>query len=317
MARWTDSAFENEEIAAVHRAALRSIARVVSDSDTPIDNDAARAGIASMLREGNVLVLTGAGVSTESGIPDYRGPQGALRDHRPMTYQEFMYDDAARLRYWARAYVGWRRMKQAHPNRAHYALAELQAAGALSAIVTQNVDGLHVDAGAADVLALHGDMSRVQCLACREYESRESFDHRLEESNPGYLQRLEEVDLRVNPDGDVDLSEEQIRDFTMVGCRLCGSLSMKPDVVYFGESVPAERKARLKQLQEHSSGLLLVGTSVAVMSGYKMVLDMLRAGKPVGVINGGPGRADAKVTYLWRGMVGPCLELLLDDLHLS
>ena len=152
MDRWTDhqnfaaAGEQREEIASVHRAAIRSIQRVVSENATPHDEEYASAGIAELLKGGKVLVLTGAGVSTESGIPDYRGPGGSLHDHRPMTYQEFRYDDAARQRYWARSYVGWRRMRRAEPNRAHYALAELEQLGAVSGVITQNVDGLHAPA---------------------------------------------------------------------------------------------------------------------------------------------------------------------------
>ena len=160
MDRWTDhqnfaaAGEQREEIASVHRAAIRSIQRVVSENATPHDEEYASAGIAELLKAGKVLVLTGAGVSTESGIPDYRGPGGSLHDHRPMTYQEFRYDDAARQRYWARSYVGWRRMRRAEPNRAHYALAELEQLGAVSGVITQNVDGLHARAGSCRLLAL-------------------------------------------------------------------------------------------------------------------------------------------------------------------
>ena len=258
-------------------------------------------------------MLTGAGVSTESGIPDYRGPGGSLHDHRPMTYQEFRYDDAARQRYWARSYVGWRRMRRAEPNRAHYALAELEQLGAVSGVITQNVDGLHARAGSSRLLALHGDLSRIVCLDCGQDESRESLDTRLDAANPGYLARLEDEELRVNPDGDVELDEHYIRDFQMVPCLGCGSTRLKPDVVYFGESVPAERKALKDAMLAECSALLVVGSSVAVMSSYKIVLEALRAGKPVAIINGGPGRADAKATYLWRTGVGEALELMLDE----
>ena len=257
-------------------------------------------------------MLTGAGVSTESGIPDYRGPGGSLHDHRPMTYQEFRYDDAARQRYWARSYVGWRRMRRSEPNRAHYALAELEQLGAVSGVITQNVDGLHARAGSSRLLALHGDLSRIVCLDCGQDESRESLDTRLDAANPGYLARLEDEELRVNPDGDVELDDLYIRDFQMVPCLGCSSTRLKPDVVYFGESVPAERKVRKDAMLAECSALLVVGSSVAVMSSYKIVLEALSAGKPVAVVNGGPGRADAKATYLWRTGVGEALELMLD-----
>ena len=322
MEKWTDTqnfADAGEKstlIASAHRAAIRSIERVVTETVTPHDPQYAAEGIEKMLRIGGVLALTGAGVSTESGIPDYRGPSGSLLDHRPMTYQEFRYDDAARQRYWARSYVGWRRMRRASPNRAHYALAELEHAGAVNGLITQNVDGLHVSAGSKSVLALHGDLSSILCLDCGTRESRESLDIRLDAANPGYLERLESTELQVNPDGDVELDNDYIRSFQMVGCTVCGSMKLKPDVVYFGESVPADRKARQQQMLAGSSGVLVVGSSVAVMSSYKIVLDALRADKPVAVMNGGPGRADARVTYLWRTGVGEALEEMLDRLDI-
>ncbi|MBM7052012.1 Sir2 family NAD-dependent protein deacetylase [Rothia sp. ZJ1223] len=300
------------DIATTHAAALRSISRVVEDSGVHSDTGAAAAGIAQMLDIGGVLVLTGAGVSTDSGIPDYRGPNGSLRRHRPMTYQEFKYDAGARHRYWARSYVGWRQMKNAQPNIVHYVLAELEEAGKVLAIITQNVDGLHSAAGARQVLPLHGDLSKIECLDCGFVEPRTALDQRLENANPGYLERLDDAELQVNPDGDVDLSDSFIADFQMVGCLSCGSEKLKPNVVYFGESVPTPRKEQAKQLLEQSSSLLIVGSSVAVMSGYKLVLDTLRAGKPVGIINAGPTRADRKATYLWRASARDALEELID-----
>lgn len=305
---------QRADIAATHAAALRSIARVVEDTAANHDSALAAAGIKKMLAQGKVLVLTGAGVSTDSGIPDYRGPNGSLRRHRPMTYQEFKYDAGARHRYWARSYVGWRQMKNTRPNVAHYALAELEEAGAISAIITQNVDGLHTLAGAQQVLTLHGDLSKIECLDCGYVEARVSLDDRLEIANPGYLERLAGTPLQVNPDGDVDLSDSFIADFQMVGCQQCNSQKLKPNVVYFGESVPKDRKAALQTLTQGSTGLLIVGSSVAVMSGYKLVLDTLRAGKPVGIINSGPTRADAKATYVWRTDAKSALEELIDEL---
>lgn len=254
-------------------------------------------------------MLTGAGVSTESGIPDYRGPNGSLKRHRPMTYQEFRHDPAARHRYWARAFVGWRTMGDAHPNRAHRALAELDRRGLVTGVVTQNVDGLHHRAGTPHLVTLHGDMARVVCLHCGAVEDRSSLDARMLEANPSYRESVQ-VDA-VNPDGDVTLGAQDVERFTMVGCLVCGSVELKPDVVYFGENVPPERKQQVDQMLDESGALLVVGSSVAVMSGYRLVLDTERSGRPVGVINGGPGRGDAKATYLWRTQVGPALEELL------
>lgn len=255
------------DIAIAHRSAIRSIERVVNETAQPHPAEFASEGIADMLAEGGVLVLTGAGVSTASGIPDYRGPRGSLKNHRPMTFQEFRYDDGARQRYWARSFVGLRHMRRAEPNAAHYLLAKLEERGHLAGLVTQNVDGLHQRAGSQNMVALHGDLDRVICLMCGALEDRADMDTRIDRMNPGYLQRLEGADLQVNPDGDVDLSEQFIRDFRMVGCLECCSTRLKPDVVYFGENVPRERKEAVAQMQQEARSLLIVGSSVAVMSG--------------------------------------------------
>lgn len=305
-----ESISAHADIAATHRAALRSIERVVSETAEPTDPATAAAGIRALLDAGDVLALTGAGISTGSGIPDYRGPAGSLKNHRPMTYQEFKYDEVARQRYWARSFVGWRQMSRARPNTAHYLLADFQAQGQLAGIITQNVDGLHTSAGAKDVLTLHGDLSTIECLDCGAHESRELLDSRIDAANPGYLARLIGTDLRVNPDGDVDLADRFIRDFSMVHCLACGSTKLKPAVVYFGEAVPAARKEAVKRLGEQASSLLVLGSSLAVMSSYKIALDFIRADKPIAVVNQGPGRADAKANYLWRADVADALYVL-------
>lgn len=299
------------DIAMAHRSAIRSIKRVVEETATAHDPAEARAGIAALLEEGSVLVLTGAGASTGSGIPDYRGPNGSLKKHRPMTYQEFRYDDGARQRYWARSFVGWRHMRRAEPNAAHYLLAKFEQRGLLAGLVTQNVDGLHQRAGSKNIVAFHGDLDRVICLMCGHLEDRGHMDLRIDDINPGYLARLDGEELQVNPDGDVNLSDEFIRDFVMAGCEVCGSTRLKPDVVYFGENVPAERKEAVAAMQEASKSLLIVGSSVAVMSGYKLALDAKKQGKPLAVINGGPGRADTRADYLWRSEVSAALAQLI------
>lgn len=293
-----------------HRAALRSIARVVEDSVPPQDPQVARQAILDLLRAHRPLVITGAGVSTDSGIPDYRGPDGSLRRHRPMTYQEFRHDPGARHRYWARSFVGWRQMATATPNPAHHTLARWAREGILAGVVTQNVDGLHAAAGTEGLIPLHGDLDRVICLHCGAVEGRRCFDDRLVAANPGYLEAVQVDPLLVNPDGDVTLDQQWVDRFHLVGCHVCGSVELKPDVVYFGESVPAERKAAARAAFERAGSVLAVGTSLAVMSGYKFVLDAERAGKPVATLNGGPTRADPKARYRWRTRVAPALEWL-------
>src|SRR5690242_13564605 len=188
-----------------------------------------------LVGRGGVCVLSGAGLSTESGIPDYRGPSGALRARLPMTIAEFRGSPSARQRYWARAHVGWRRLAAARPNAGHRAVAALQQAGALRGIITQNVDGLHQAAGARDVVELHGALGRVVCLECGARSTREALDERLRAANPDLdWDRV----TSSNPDGDAELADGRVALFRLVGCECCGADLIKPDVVFFGESVP-------------------------------------------------------------------------------
>ncbi len=298
-----------------HQAALRSIARVVTETAPPQEPETARTGILSLLQSGDVLCVTGAGVSTDSGIPDYRSPQGSLHRHRPMTYQEFQHDAAARHRYWARSFVGWRHMDGAAPNRAHELLAHWQARGVLSGLITQNVDGLHAAAAESagvqgPLVALHGDLATVICLHCGNQEQRPHLDARLEEANPGYAEAAWQAAENINPDGDVTMDQTWVGRFVMVGCLVCGSQKLKPDVVYFGENVPAERKEAVEEMTASARALLVVGSSMAVMSGFRIALTMHRSGRPVAVINGGPSRADAKADWRWRTRIAPALEEL-------
>lgn len=304
-----------------HRAALRSIARVVDETAPLQDPEEASRGLLALLREHRPLIITGAGVSTDSGIPDYRGPAGSLRRHRPMTYQEFSGDPEARHRYWARSFVGWRQMDEARPNIAHRILGDWTARGLTAGIVTQNVDGLHAAAGAEVGLApeklipLHGDLARVACLTCGALEDRRALDARLEEANPGYLEAVAVDPDAVNPDGDVTLDEHWVRRFRMVGCLRCGSVELKPDVVYFGENIPRERRAAAEALLDDAGSVLAVGSSLAVMSGFKFVLLAERRGLPVGLVNLGPTRADPKAQWRWRAPVAEALAWLDEGLR--
>lgn len=297
-----------------HRAALRSIARVVDETTAPTPSAEAVERVAEQLQRGPSMMLTGAGVSTDSGIPDYRSPKGSLSKHRPMTFQEFSHDRTASHRYWARSFVGWRQMDGAGPNRTHFAIVELERAGLLGGVVTQNVDGLHREAGSDNLVNLHGDLGTVMCLDCGAREDRHDFDARLNSANPEYVESIVLDPTMVNPDGDVTLPEAVVDRFSMIGCRRCGSLRLKPDVVYFGEPVPAGRKERASKILEESASLVVAGSSLAVMSGYRLVLDALQQDKPVAVINGGPGRADARASILWRTRVAPAFDELLDAL---
>lgn len=300
--------FSDPAMSAAHRAALRSLDRVVAETTTATPAELARSAVRDQLSAGDVMVLTGAGVSTDSGIPDYRGPHGSLRRSRPMTFQEFQADPAARRRYWARGFIGAGRLTSARPNVSHLILADWQRRGLVSGVVTQNVDGLHVAAGSPDVIALHGDMRWVDCLDCGHREAREEFDVRLEEANPGYRDSVSVRASQVNADGDVSLDAATVSRFRMVHCVNCGSDRLKPSVVYFGEAVPARVHAEVDRLRARSTSLLVIGSSLAVMSGYRFVLDAQAAGRRTAVINGGPGRADARVDVLWRTAVAPALE---------
>jgi NAD-dependent SIR2 family protein deacetylase len=237
-----------------------------------------------LISDGNVVILSGAGLSTESGIPDYRGPTGAARPATPMTYQVFTGSAEARQRYWARSHLGWRFIARAQPNAGHLAVAALQRQGVLDGIITQNVDGLHQAGGAADLIELHGALDRVVCLPCEETSTRESLDGRLHEANPGWTQSAP-----VKPDGDVDLDD--VAGFVVLDCLVCGGL-LKPDVVFFGETVPADRVAASFRLVDAASSLLVLGSSLKVMSGYRFVLRAAKLGIPVAIVNQGPTRGD-------------------------
>jgi len=240
-----------------------------------------------------VLVLSGAGVSTDSGIPDYRGPGSPART--PMTYQEFVAGEGARRRYWARSHLGWSRMGTARPNPGHQALARLEATGRVGLLVTQNVDGLHEAAGSRRVCALHGRIADVVCLGCRTRSRRSTLARRLADLNPGWAER--HADAADRPDGDVDLDDTE--DFVVPGCERCGGV-LKPDVVFFGENVPGRRVDRcyaaVARLAEVDGAMLVVGSSLTVMSGFRFVRHAARLGAPVVIVNRGSTRADDLAT---------------------
>jgi NAD-dependent SIR2 family protein deacetylase len=240
----------------------------------------------ALLGDGKVAVLSGAGISTGSGIPDYRGPTGRARPGTPMTIQEFTATPEARQRYWARSHLGWRFIAGVDPNPGHHAVAELQRLGLIEGIVTQNVDGLHQAAGAEDVIELHGGLDRVICLQCRNVTTRERLDDRLRDANPTWSREL----VAFRPDGDADLDD--VSGFRVVDCEDCGGL-LKPDVVFFGETVPRERVDRAYALVTQAGSLLVLGSSLKVMSGYRFVLHARKLGIPVAILNQGPTRGDA------------------------
>ena len=259
-----------------------------------------------LMADGDVAVLSGAGLSTDSGIPDYRGVTGSLRRHTPMTYQTFTRDPRGRHRYWARSFVGWRQIRGARPNAGHRAIGDLQAAGLLGGVITQNVDGLHQAGGARDVVELHGGLDRTVCLNCGDVASRAGLDERLQEANPGFGPRVDEV----NPDGDAELPDEVLDGFVMVDCLVCGDNALKPDVVFFGETVPRDRVDHCFGLVDAAASLLVLGSSLAVMSGYRFVLRAAKLGIPVAIVNAGPTRGDAKADVRLDAPLGEVLPAL-------
>jgi NAD-dependent SIR2 family protein deacetylase len=246
--------------------------------------------VLDFLADRPLVALTGAGCSTDSGIPDYRGPGSPART--PMTYQEFVSGPEAQQRYWARSHLGWSRMRTAEPNAGHHALARIDPA----LLVTQNVDGLHERAGSRRVVALHGRIADVVCLACRAVTARSALQQRLTELNPGFAERHLAADVR--PDGDVEL--EDTSGFVVAGCQDCGGV-LKPHVVFFGENVPADRVERCYAAVDALTGcdgaLLVAGSSLTVMSGFRFVRRAAKAGTPVVVVNRGETRGDDLATY--------------------
>ena len=246
-----------------------------------------------LLADRPLVLLTGAGMSTDSGIPDYRGPGSANRT--PMTYQELVSGPAAQQRYWARSHLGWSRMGDARPNPGHHACARLDP----ELLITQNVDGLHEAAGSRHLVALHGRIADVVCLGCRETTSRVALQARLEALNPGFAQRYADVASR--PDGDVALDDPATyADFVVPACQTCGGV-LKPDVVFFGENVPKPRVERcyaaVDALAPAGGALLVVGSSLTVMSGFRFVRHAAKAGTPVVIVNRGTTRGDDLATY--------------------
>jgi NAD-dependent SIR2 family protein deacetylase len=261
-----------------------------------------------LLRDGGVVVLSGAGLSTESGIPDYRGPSGQQRRGQPMTYQTFTGSEEARQRYWARSHLGWRNITDAAPNSGHFAVAELHRRGNVTGIITQNVDGLHQAAGAGNVTELHGSLHRVTCLSCWRRTSRTALHERLTAANPGWGER---ADLVANPDGDVAL--EETGGFAVVDCEACGGV-LKPDVVFFGENVPKQRVEACYSLVGSARSLVVLGSSLTVMSGLRYVRHAAKVGIPVVIVNQGVTRGDEFATVTLDAPLGVTLTSAVDSL---
>lgn len=257
-------------------------------------------------RARRLFVLTGAGCSTESGIPDYRGPNGTLKHHRPMLFAEFCRSEKNRRRYWSRSYLGWPRMAAARPNPAHVSLAWLESAGRTSRIVTQNVDGLHGAAGSHDVIELHGNLSRVVCLACGAGFSREVIQDRLADANPDWTAEGG-ID---RPDGDVTIPDEETERFRIPSCERCGG-TLKPDVVFFGESVPRPRVDAAMAEVDAADAMLVVGSSLMVWSGFRFARAAAERGIPIAILNVGPTRADDLASIRIEALCGETLPRVI------
>lgn len=256
-----------------------------------------------LLAGGGVVALTGAGMSTDSGIPDYRGPGSPRRT--PMTFQDFTRSQPARQRYWARSHVGWHRMAEAAPNDGHRAVAALGRVGLVDGVITQNVDELHRRAGSDPVVDLHGTLSQVLCLGCGDLSPRDRLHQRLGVLNPGWDSREDMGDAGTNPDGDVELDDTA--DFVVAPCERCGGV-LKPDVVFFGENVPVARVEHCYRLVEGARVLLVAGTSLTVFSGRRFVARAAKLGIPVVVVNRGPTRAGDFADVL---VEGGCSQVLV------
>lgn len=238
-------------------------------------------------RAGRVAVVTGAGVSTASGIPDYRDRNGEWKHARPVQYADFVSKPEVRKRYWARSYSGWQRISDAKPNRAHIALAALESAGTVDTVITQNVDGLHRRAGSRHVIDLHGRLQSVRCMGCGRLTCRDEWQIELAAANPKWQP---ETDYFA-PDGDAELRDEDVSRFVTPDCVTCGGF-VKPDVVFFGESVPRERVESAFEATDRAEALLVIGSSLMVYSGYRFARRAAETGKPIAIVNRGRTRAD-------------------------
>jgi NAD-dependent SIR2 family protein deacetylase len=279
--------------------------------------------LTELVARGGVMVLSGAGLSTESGIPDYRGRDGTRRV-TPMQYAEFFGSSEARRRYWARSFIGWQRFNRAAPNSGHRAVATLQRAGLLDAVVTQNVDGLHQAAGAVDVIELHGNLDRVVCLTCGDRADRGALHERLAEANPGFVDFVlgvapdgSRVTSQIRPDGDIVLDDAVTSRFHLPVCLVCGADTLKPDVVFFGESVPKDTVGRCFDIVDGADSLLVLGSSLAVMSGYRFVRRAARNGIPVAIVTASASRGDPEATLRLHTPLGATLAHLCTNLNLT
>ena len=269
--------------------------------------------LVALLAGRRLAVLTGAGISTDSGIPDYRGPDSPPAN--PMTIRQFTSSVQYRRRYWARNHLGWRHMAQTEPNAGHRALATLEQSGVVTGVITQNVDLLHTKAGSRTVINLHGTYANVVCLDCGHTMSRTALAEMLEAANPGFTRRAQQMGgIAVAPDADAVVSDTD--SFQFVDCPACGGM-LKPDIVYFGESVAKDVVDQAYSLVDQSDALLVAGSSLTVFSGYRFVRHAAARSQPIAIINRGVTRGDDLATVKVETGCSPMLALLADELSAS
>ena len=261
--------------------------------------------LCELVRGKTVVALTGAGLSTESGIPDYRSPEALAKPRRPIHGPEFARSEAVRRRYWARSALGWERMRSAQPNEGHRALAALERSGVVVHVITQNVDRLHRKAGSRSVTELHGALAEVGCLACGAVEERDELQARILEMNPGWSPD----DAATAPDGDADLSPDRVDCFLVPACARCGGV-LKPRVVFFGDSVPRPVVDAAFRATDAADVLLVVGSSLAVFSGYRFLRRAVERGAPVAIVNRGPVRGEEHAKLKIEASTGATLDAL-------
>ena len=275
--------------------------------DAPDSSDAVRT-LASLMRGRRTLVLSGAGLSTESGIPDYRGPSSRMRPPRPIRYHEFVGSAEARARYWARSAIGWPRLTEAAPNQGHVAIARLEAAGIVTGVITQNVDSLHQKAGSRNVLELHGSLSDVVCLQCGAREERAVLQERILSLNPQWASGPFRTAL-TEPDGDAHVEPPPDGSFRVPDCLHCSGM-LKPHVTFFGENVPRDRVGKAFAMLARAEVLLVLGSSLAVYSGYRFVERAAQDEKPIAIVNSGPTRGDHVAAVRIEAALGEALPRL-------
>ena len=264
---------------------------------------------AFLKRSEKLFVLTGAGCSTASGIPGYRDEKGQWKHKPPMQYQQFMGDLSLRQRYWARSFAGWPRFNAARPNAAHVGLVQLEQCGQLRGLVTQNVDRLHQKAGSQHVMDLHGRLDRVVCMACGQYEPRSAFQQRLLDENEQFFGQAA-VRVSSAPDGDAALTETDFSAVRIPECSECNGL-LKPDVVFYGETVPKERVERAYRWVQTSDAVLVIGSSLMVFSGSRFIKRARDLTLPIALLNQGISRADSYATHCWRVDAGSLLSAVV------